>query len=345
MPQHVACRLILLLSVVACAPRHVTNPAVALHPNAPECDIAAASPWIRKWFGAWELTSERILRVPNVAPPDIIFYDTRCVYTTSAVTASTPPLPGPWLSGAKLEWHTALHHDTLTLPNHKRIPVQLTIFASGDKSTGRLFFVMAAPEYWQSKGIGGDYTGVFLHEFTHTRQVGALGPIIGHLDEVFKSKFNEEVDDDAVQNHFKSDSAYVTAYRAERDLLYRAANADSVTEVRRLAAEALQMGRARQKRWFTGDNEIFSTVDDTFMSLEGAAQWSAIAWHAHPSGGGMTKAAAIAKLLGSRRFWTQDEGAALFLVIDRLMPGWPGLVFSHTSIGAYTLLDRALSQQ
>ncbi len=145
-----------------------------------------------------------------------------------------------------------------------------------------------------------------------------------------------------MQKNFGTDSAYVAAYLAERDLLYRAAAAASDEEARSLAKEALAMMKSRHARWFTGDKAEFAILDDTFLSLEGAAQWAAAAWLAHPQGGALTREAAVAKMLGKRRWWVQDEGLALFLVVDRLLKGWPRLVFSDPSMGAVKLLERAV---
>jgi len=305
----------------------------------PACDLAAASPWITKWLAAWQLTSERILQIPAAPPPDMVLFDTKCVYATSELSAAGPAIALP---GSALLWRTALHNDTVTTPASKKLPVQLMTFTDVDKRTRRPFFVMASPDYWASKGFGAEpgLTAVFIHEFSHTRQIPGLGSIIGPIDDAWR--FPDELDDDAVQTRFKSDSAYVAAYMAERNLLYRAAEADSLAEVRRLAMEALAMIRARHAKWFVGENAVFSTLDDTFLSLEGAAQWAAHAWLAHPEGGALSKPAAVARMLGSRRFWAQDEGLALFLVVDRLMADWPKLVFREPSVGGITLLQWAI---
>jgi len=47
-------------------------------------------------------------------------------------------------------------------------------------------------------------------------------------------------------------------------------------------------------------------------------------------------------MLGKRRWWVQDEGLGRFLVVDRLLPGWPLLVFHDPSMGALELLERAV---
>jgi len=321
----------------------MTHPlAVSAEAPVPGCSAPGASPWITRWLAAWEFTSRDILQIPDAPPPSIVFYDSACVYTTSGVTAGgAPPGDGPALRGAKLPWRAIAHGDTLTLPDGSHVPVQLMSFTNVDKKTGP-FFVMAAPSYWNQKGHGSenDFTAVFLHEFAHTRQVRGMRDAIGPIDSTWS--YPEELNDDAVQKHFGSDSVYVAAYIAERDLLYRAAAAASPKEARALARDALAMMKRRHARWFTGDKAEFAILDDTFLSLEGAAQWAGAAWLAHPKGGALTREAAVAKMLGRRRWWVQDEGLALFLVVDRLLPGWPLLVFHDPSMGALELLERAV---
>ena len=306
------------------------------------CDVAAARPWIERWFAAWELASRRILRLPDAPPPDVVFFDRTCVYTTSAVSGGDAPIvEGPPLLGKKLAWRARAHGGTLTLPNSTQVPIGLMSFTDVAKDSGP-FFVMAAPAYWAEQGHGQEpgLTGVFLHEFAHTRQVGGMAHILGPIDAAWS--YSEELDDDVVQTHFEADPEYVKAYLAERDLLYRGADAGSAAEARALAAETLAMMRGRQARWFTGDKAVFATLDNVFLAMEGVGQWTAYAWLAHPEGGGLDRAVAIQRMLGRRRRWTQDEGLALLLVVDRLLPEWPALEFGVPAPGALDLLERAV---
>lgn len=333
-------------SLVACASRGTaTQGHVAVQSDTPACDVAAASPWISRWLAAWELASREILRLPEAPAPNLVFYDSTCVYTTAeAALPGITPVDGPSLHGTKLPWHAAAHHDAIPLPDGSRVPIALMSFTNSDKKTGP-YFVMAAPSYWTAQMGRGDeagFTGVFLHEFTHTRQLRGMAAVIGPIDSTWA--YPEELNDDAVQTHFGSDSVYVAAYLAERDLLYRAAAADSLAEARTLALQALQMIRSRHAQYFTSDMAVFATLDDTFLSMEGAAQWTAYAWLAHPEGGAMEPEKAVAKMLGRRRWWAQDEGLALFLVVDRLLPEWPSLVFGQKSAGALELLELATRQ-
>jgi len=298
--------------------------ALTLSASAQTCDINAAQPWIQHWLGAWNFTSRQILHLPDAPLPNIIFFDNTCVYTNV---------------GGK--WHATPHGGTITLPNKKTVPVQLMSFADADEKSGP-FFVMAAPEFWkqavhaQEPGL----TAVFLHEFSHTRQFAGMAAVIGPIDKAWKGP--EELDDDIVQTRFGSNPDYVADYKAEYDLLLRAANAASIDETRALAAQALDVMKKRRARWFTGDNAVFVPLDSTWLSMEGAGQWTGYAWLSDPHGGGMTRADARKKMIGSGKHWTQDEGLVLFLVVDRLLPEWPTLVFHTPSMGALELLERAV---
>ena len=311
-------------------------------PRGASCDFDSARVWIAKWLDAWSFTSREILKLPDAPAPNFVLFDSACVYTTFAATApGAPERDGPGPLGQALRWRAAAHGDSLVLPNRGALPVALMSFADSDRQTGP-FFVMAAPSYWRQKGHGEEpgLTGVFLHEFAHTRQIRGIVHILGPIDSTWA--FERELDDDAVQHRFGTDSTYVKAWLEERDLLYLAAAAGSSSEARALATQALAKIRARQARWFTGKDSVFAVLDDTFLSLEGAGQWVAAAWLSHPRGGGMTRAAAVERMRGRGRWWTQDEGLGLFLVLERLLPGWPALVFAEPSMGAIPLLERAI---
>ena len=317
-------------------PKEVASPAVS------RCSIRAAAPWIKRWTDAWDLTSRSILHLSSRRDPNFVFYDDSCVYTTSRVTAGAGSRERG-VSLAKRLWWATSHDDSLTLPDSKRVPVSLMSFASSDWKSGP-YFVMAAPAFWakaanaQEPGL----TAVLIHELSHTQQTPGLASIIDPIDSAWS--YPEPLDDDIIQARFRSDSDYVRAYRAERDMIYRAAAAGSTDEVRKLATQALDMIRRRHARWFTGPNELFATLDATFLSLEGAGQWAGYAWLSNPNGGKLDRAAAIKTMRGGG-WWSQDEGFGLFLVIDRLLPDWQSLVFHTPSIGTVELLERALTTQ
>src|SRR5689334_19121583 len=104
--------------------------------------------WLSKWLNAWDLMSTQVLKLPAEAAPDMLFYDSVYVYTTSAVSAPTgTAINGPAFSGKQLAWKKMAHNGELTLPGGQKVPVGLMSFASPAKD-GKSFFVMAAPSFW-----------------------------------------------------------------------------------------------------------------------------------------------------------------------------------------------------
>jgi hypothetical protein len=87
---------------------------------------------------------------------------------------------------------------------------------------------------------------------------------------------------------------------------------------------------------------MFAEAEDTFLTLEGSAQWVAYAWLAnHPLGAEIAPADALKGFRRGGRKWSQDEGLALFLVIDRLVPDWQARVFADQPSTALQLLAEA----
>lgn len=358
-PRHRAVLLFALLpAACAASPPAQVPPAAASPPTAAApsangslpaadatCRMADAAPALSRWLAAWELASRELLHLAPAPAPELVFFDEHCVYTTSAVSAGgLPPVAGgPTLFGVPLPWRALAHHGAVVSPKGDALPIGLTSFASVAPSSGP-FFVMSAPALWAARLTGPDPgLAVFLHEFAHTRQVGGFGDRLGPLDASWP--FPEELDDDAVQTHLEGDPAYVAEYLAERDLLYAAADAASQEEARARAAEVLARMKARHARWLTGERAALATADDVFLAMEGAGQWTAYAWLADPRGGGLGRRAAIERMLGKRRRWSQDEGLALFLAVDRLLPAWPKLAFGIPAAGALELLARAVEPE
>ena len=85
--------------------------------------------------------------------------------------------------------------------------------------------------------------------------------------------------------------------------------------------------------------------DDLFLTMEGFGQWNAYAWLSDAGGGKMTSAAAETKMRGSRKWWSQEEGLALFLVIDRFVPGWANQAFAAQPSLGIDLLRQAVAEK
>jgi hypothetical protein len=333
----------LFFFLVACAgtPRTPSGPLDGCALDAP------TTAWMQRWFDAWRLTQRDILKVgPQGAPPMVLF-DARCVWTTSdTVAPAGRQQPGPALGDTPLRWRTAAHHGHLSLPHGKRVPVQLMSFAAPAEQGGEGFFVMAAPSVWEQARVTSDLglekllVAVFLHEMTHTRQFYAFLPRMDALTQ--KWALPDDLNDDAVQERFSGTPEYVAAYHQERDLLFAAAAASTAPESRALASQALALMKQRHAQWFTGADERYRELDSVFLTLEGIGQWAAYQWTRHPLGGGVEPTEALKGIRRGGTWWSQDEGLALCLVLDRLLPTWTNLAFAPEPLEVPALLERAL---
>lgn len=175
-----------------------------------------------------------------------------------------------------------------------------------------------------------------MHEYSHVEQLPVLQPLFDSASRHFTTP--RDLSDDRLQQVFEHD----TAYAKERDLLYAAANEPDSAKALAFAREAYASMVARQHRWFVGENAVWKPYDDLFLTMEGIDQWDAYAWLSDPRGAAMSKLDAQNKMRGKRHWWTQDEGLALFLVVDRFPPGWPQRAFARQPLLGIDLLKDAV---
>ena len=270
--------------------------------------------WVEASLEAWQSVSAGRLKLAPHRQPTIVVFDQTCRFERTG--------NGPWRGEP--------HSGSIRIPDGNQVPAQVTSFAGKDEKSNTPFFVMALPPVWTAARIpiAGDLKGltaVWLHEFSHTRQIDPLKSVFAAAEAV--RKMPDDFSDDSLQKHFRSDPAYVAVMEKEMSLLFQAAADPDQASARKLAAEALALIEARQKRWFTGDEAYWKNYDDLFLTMEGFGQWVAYAWLADPNGGGLSKAEARDKMSKST-WWSQNEGLALFLVIDRFVPDWPQRAFA-----------------
>ena len=315
---------LLLLSGLALVAAPVSSAAAA------RCVMTAAEKaWVEGALAASDYMMEQRLHLPHERHPTMILFNERCRFEA-----------GP---SDKPTWIGEAHSGKVRLLKNS-IDARVVAMEDTNPTTGAEYFVMSLPSIWEAAKLmrPGDrgLTAVFLHEFSHTRQGHALKPLFDAAEAKYHppAYFN----DDSLQARFKDDPAYVAVYEKESDLLYRAAAEPDDAKARGLARQALALMEARQKRWFTGKDEMWKTYDDLFLSMEGVGQWDAYAWLSDPKGAGLTTDAAREKMRGKRRWWSQEEGLGLFLVIDRFVPNWAAQAFGSPPALAIDLLRQAV---
>lgn len=308
-----------------------TAPAVA--DGTEPCTMSAVERgWVDGSIQAWRYMARERLKLPPEAPSKIVVFNERCQF--EAMTTDRP------------KWAGRVHGGEVSLPDGSDMPVGVASATMHDDKQDLSFFVMALPSIWEARSISmpGDANGlrgVFLHEFAHVRQISALKPAFAAASAI--QPMPDDLDDDGVQKRFGSDPAYAAVAEKEMRLLSDAANEPDESKARELARQALALIEARQSRWFTGTDAIWKHYDDIFLTMEGFGQWTAYAWLSDPRGGAMTRAAAEEKMRGRKRWWTQEEGLSLFLVIDRFVPDWPQRAFADKPALGIDLLRLAVA--
>jgi hypothetical protein len=290
--------------------------------------------WIEQALRNWPIAEQRELHLTPSPLPTIVTFDASCTFIAT-------PRPGH-----RLVWKATPHAETITLPDGKTAPFGVISFAAPDEhkaTTG--FFVISLPSVWRAQGVQSGLglerliDGVLLHEMAHTRQFYFVNPRMDQLTAQYK--LSDDIGDDSLQDVFQKNPAYVADYQAETDLLYAAAAAPTDTEAKALARQALAKMRARREKWFTGDAEKWKPIDDVFLTMEGLGQWTAYAWFTDKQGPNLDPAKVLPEVRRKRNRWTQDEGLALFLVVNRLVPDWQKLAFAPNPELAEALLERA----
>ncbi|WP_309663019.1 hypothetical protein [Sphingomonas sp.] len=293
----------------------------------------AEKAWIHGALQASDDVMEQRLHLADDPRPTIIVFNKICRFEADGKR------PQRWVGTA--------HQGKIHLPDGSDLDVGVTSFASQDDKSGARYFVMALPAVWEAAkmAIVSDHglTGVFLHEFSHTRQMNALKPVFAAASAQYKMA--DDFNDDSLQKHFQTDPAYAAVIEKETSLLYRAAGEPDSATAKALAGQALSLMEARQKRWFIGEEAMWKPYDDLFLTMEGFGQWSAYAWLSDPRGGAMSTVAAETKMRGSRKWWSQEEGLGLFLVIDRFVPNWASQAFAAPPVLGIDLLRQATAKK
>lgn len=278
---------------------------------------------INQWFSAWSLVYKDIYKINKLHPVQFVFFDDTYVYSTSSVTIPKgQSIKGYNLLNLKLKWKKALHHDSLTLPDKTSVPIGIMSFASEiPTNKHESFFVMPLPSFWEKAGIKSEelgldnlITGVFIHEFSHSQQMQNFGKNITQYEK--QNNFGVPFNDDMIQAIFSDNKDYLDLYHSETDNLY------SSIRDRELNTEQLTKGLSllteRQTHYFKDKYQGLKEVDDIFLTMEGLGQYSMYLWMIDPKGGKIDKSIALDGVRRNKKWWSQDEGLVLFLILERL---------------------------
>jgi hypothetical protein len=316
-------------------------------PDIEPCSFPAPEvEWLQRALNGWERVSREFLRIDPTPLPWIVLFDASCVWHLAA--DGTPGADARAVStsltfaGASVPIQAVRHKGTVLLPNGAPISVEMKASTSLYRNSRSAFFVMAMPSVWQTREVSAttraEYLqGVFSHEMTHSRLLVTINRRVREL--ASKSDLVYPINDDVIQTEFQRADGFEAAVKRERDEFYRAALEVDESRRRKLLARALDMVRARHARYFKGPNAAYAELETLFLTMEGVGQWAAYRLMNVRAGGRHPEALRLVR--DNRRFWSQDEGLALFLLIDQLVPKWQSRIFSAAPASPFALLEEA----
>ncbi|WP_293992958.1 hypothetical protein [Sphingomonas sp.] len=306
---------------------------------APACELAPSDrQWIARGLDAWRYASANITKFKPSRSVKGVFFDTNCtVIVDDALGTGVATEVGD----------TRRHGDTVPLPDGTKVPVAPLSFARASGAT--LYFAMSTPSVWRRSGVTNPGLGletmmvaVLIHESSHLAQADTYGRRIERL--AVRNRLPESFNDDSLQERFEGNQAFSASVRAETKLLLSAAEARETATARRLIRRAIDMMRSRSRHYFVGRDAYYREAEDVWLTMEGSAQWAAFHWIVDPRGGAFTRQVAIPNFAKRSKWWSQNEGLALFLALERIDgQRLRDSVFGRGDLTIGQLIERGLS--
>lgn len=246
-----------------------------------------------------------------------------------------------------MSWKKAPHNNSITLPDKQVVPLGLMSFAGEIPNESKAFFVMPLLSFWEKSKVKSDelglqnlITGVFIHEFAHSQQMETFGKKVSRYEQT--NSFETELSDNIVQDVFGKNNLYVELFKKENDTFSEAFKAREKSAKVSFTRKGLDLLKNRQQRFFTGNRQVFSELDDLFLTMEGVGQFAMYAWLIHPEGGNISSDKAIAGVRRGGKVWSQEEGFILFLLLDSYQKPekWAKDFFGTKIINVTDLLER-----
>jgi hypothetical protein len=311
--------------------------------------------WMQAVLDNWEAVCRRDLRIPAEPLPWIIFYDEDLAWHLQPETRLLPPHE---ISTHSLRFtgkayplvRVAHQNGKVWVPDREPLPVDVakplaTAMPYGNERNSffiaplpGLFHKLAGPN--QARNLNELFLGLTAHELTHTRHFVYAMAQISRLR--LRYKLPEHLDDNMIQQEFGARDEYKRLYDEEGELLTKAILASDPDDVRRAAGQALLVSQKRKERFFVGGKDGYSDLEDIFLAMEGLAMWAQYrtARERAPSGEDWLKT--FIALSERHDAWSQEEGLALLVLIERLAPGWHARFLAPDFPSPFTVLQEAV---
>ena len=324
------------------------------------CALSASEAvFVQEALDGWGVITHELLALPDEPLPWMILYGRTCAYhlapdeATPLGRETRPVATALRYAGSAVTVHALAVTDDVPLPDGQRLPVAGRAFTSLYERDGviRPFFVTALPEVWASDPRYADDTddwrgfvlGVLSHELVHTRQIVAIAARVEELHERHPI-LPETLDDDWLQKKFEKEPTVDQLVRDEVELLHLAVAEKDPESARLLARAAVRMTRFRREKVYGAEHAAYSALEDLFLNMEGVACWSAFELSVRRRAG-VPREDVLSAIRDNRKWWSQEEGLALFLALDRFVPDWRRRVFPPELAGPVDLLEAAVGDR
>jgi spermidine synthase len=306
--------------------------------------------WVQDTLDGWQQISQDAPGVPPAPLPWTVLFDSSCVWHLAPAVGQPPdgtaihtPLS---FASNPVEVRALRHNDTVALPNGLTIPARATAMSSLTSDGISPFVAMALPEVWRLNAR--DAKAQPANELLQTMMIAELAKS-GHRQELQRhlqalaptQSLPRPIREDTIQMQFQSVPGFREAFEAERDLFFRAAREGDARERNALTMRGLAMARQRRAQYFTGRNRAYAALEDFLLTLDGAGQWAAYQFVKTrvPSA---AEADVLQFVRDQRKYWSQEEGLALFLLLNALVPDWQARVFGPAPVPPFALLEDAM---
>ncbi len=303
--------------------------------------------WLDGTVRVWRSVRVDSLKLAPARLPWLVLFDEKCVHNINpdvkfADQQDKTDRSYRVLGGERVAIFSTEHSGQIKLPDGQTIPAQLISFAANYDGDKRSFLTAALPSIWRKaehlkteNNLETLVRSVYIHELTHTYHrnfFARLSVIEKELKDV------ENFDDDIIQNTFGKDEQFQTAYLKEIDLAIKAEQEPNRSQKRTAAKLVLDAIKQRRTQFYVGENAKFAEIEDIFLTMEGVANWAA---YRAAIADGLTEDSASRLIRRSGKYWSQEEGIVLFLIIDSLLPNWQKIGFGKQRVSIVDLLERA----
>lgn len=323
--------------------------------GASDCALSTSeSAWIQSVLDGWSRVTRESLELDPEPLPWTILFDASCAWHLGASEETLPEARAVetalTFAGERVAVRALAHDGQVQLPNGARIPADVIAVAFPFSAGEGAFFVLALPEVWErhpqasrDPHLHVRILSVAFHEMLHTRQLPILRRRVTDLQQRYE--LPARFDDDVVETRFAEVDEYRVAFEAERALLYEALASEDATRRETLVAEALSLARRRRERFFTGPDAFYAELESLFLNMEGVAEWARFRYHESDPEWPNEEADILSFLRGTENSWSQDEGLALVLLLDRMVPDWKARLLGPEMTSPFALLREAVGEE